>query len=329
MLQDDIFRTIFKTSFDSSDVYLLKQVTEEYPYFSLAHFFKLKKDTVYDENSAAKTALHFHNPFLLNFRLNNSENGQAIKPVEIIAQREKEEIIHEEPTPMSNTAYLANIDEPFVGQGLEVVKKFHYSNEMLHPIPEKSARLQENAGIPVVEGALQNLLDKNSFLKHEEELAPPNVPNKATPENKEPAMPEKKGINEPEVAIQQQALPQEWLFEPLHTTDYFASQGIKITEDTAGSDKLGKQLKSFTEWLKIMKKQSHYKVSPDAPVDHAVENLAEKSNEEQEIITETMAEAYKTQGKSEKAREIYQKLSLLNPSKSAYFAAQIEYLKDN
>ena len=64
MLQDDIFRTIFKTSFDSSDVYLLKQVTEEYPYFSLAHFFKLKIDTVYDENSAAKTALPFHNPFL-------------------------------------------------------------------------------------------------------------------------------------------------------------------------------------------------------------------------------------------------------------------------
>lgn len=128
----------------------------------------------------------------MNFRLNNSENGQAIKPVEIIAQREKEEIIHEEPTPMSNTAYLANIDEPFVGQGLEVEKEFHYSNEMLHPIPEKSARLQENAGIPVVEGALQNLLDKNSFLKHEEELAPPNVPNKATPENKEPAMPEKR-----------------------------------------------------------------------------------------------------------------------------------------
>lgn len=64
-------------------------------------------------------------------------------------------------------------------------------------------------------------------------------------------------------------------------------------------------------------------------MDHAVENLAEKSNEEQEIITETMAEAYKIQGKTEKAREIYQKLSLLNPSKSAYFAAQIEYLKDN
>ncbi len=329
MLQDDIFSTIFKTSFNSSDVHLLMQVTEEYPYFSLAHFFKLKKDTVYDENSAAKTALHFHNPFLLNFRLNNSESGQAIKPVVIIAQREKEEKIQEEFLPMTNAANLAHMDEPFAGTNLEVENEFQYNNERLHPIPEKTARLQENAGIPVVDGALQNLLDKNSFLKHEEEFGPQMVPAIATPENKEAPMPEKKDTNDPEVAFSQQTLPQEWLFEPLHTTDYFASQGIKITEDTANSDKLGKQLKSFTEWLKIMKKQSHYKVSPDAPVDHAVENLAEKSNEEQEIITETMAEAYKTQGKTEKAREIYQKLSLLNPSKSAYFAAQIEYLKDN
>jgi hypothetical protein len=35
-------------------------------------------------------------------------------------------------------------------------------------------------------------------------------------------------------------------FEPLHTSDYFASQGIKLSEEVQSSDKLGKQLKSFT-----------------------------------------------------------------------------------
>jgi len=40
-----------------------------------------------------------------------------------------------------------------------------------------------------------------------------------------------------------------------------------------------------------------------------------------------MAEVLVKQGKSEKAIEMYQKLSLLNPSKSAYFAAKIERIK--
>src|SRR5690606_843064 len=39
---------------------------------------------------------------------------------------------------------------------------------------------------------------------------------------------------------------EELAFEPLHTVDYFASQGIKIKEEQLTNDKLGKQVKSFT-----------------------------------------------------------------------------------
>jgi DNA-binding SARP family transcriptional activator len=59
-------------------------------------------------------------------------------------------------------------------------------------------------------------------------------------------------------------------------------------------------------------------------VDIAIQSQAEKSNTEDEILTETMAEVLAQQGKISKAIEVYQKLSLLNPSKSAYFAAKIE-----
>ena len=41
-----------------------------------------------------------------------------------------------------------------------------------------------------------------------------------------------------------------------------------------------------------------------------------------------MAAVLAKQGKLAKAIELYQKLSLMNPSKSAYFAAKIEQLKD-
>jgi hypothetical protein len=40
-----------------------------------------------------------------------------------------------------------------------------------------------------------------------------------------------------------------------------------------------------------------------------------------------MAEVWVKQGKLEKAIEVYHKLSLINPSKRAYFAAKLEILK--
>jgi len=118
---------------------------------------------------------------------------------------------------------------------------------------------------------------------------------------------------------------EEMIFEPLFATDYFASQGIKLSEEVQSSDKLGRQLKSFTEWLKTMKKVHENKLpAGNEQLDLAVQKLAEKSNEEDDILTESMAEAYLQQGKAKKAREIFEKLSLFNPSKSAYFAAKIE-----
>ena len=59
-----------------------------------------------------------------------------------------------------------------------------------------------------------------------------------------------------------------------------------------------------------------------------VKNIAEHSNEPEEVVTEAMAEVLLKQGKPEQAIEIYQKLSFNNPSKTAYFAAKIEELKN-
>ena len=118
------------------------------------------------------------------------------------------------------------------------------------------------------------------------------------------------------------------MFEPLHTVDYFASQGIRISDQGVPGDKLGNQLKSFTEWLKSMKNvhsQSPKEVSQGP--DDKIQTLAEASNSGQEVITEAMAEVLAKQGKYEKAIETYHKLSLIYPLKSGYFAAKINNLK--
>jgi len=128
-------------------------------------------------------------------------------------------------------------------------------------------------------------------------------------------------INEPKAAA--------ITFEPYHTVDYFASQGIKLSHQEATGDALGKQVKSFTEWLKTMKRLPETAVAQpnDAAGESNVENLAAHSLATADIVTESMAEVWQKQGNTAKAAELYRKLSLQNPAKSAYFAAKIESLK--
>ena len=119
------------------------------------------------------------------------------------------------------------------------------------------------------------------------------------------------------------------LFQPLFTRDYFASQGIKLTDDILGTDKLGTQLKSFTSWLKTMKKIHIGQLLSEGTenTDANIQNMAEKSNDKQEILTETMAEILIQQNRKDLAISLYRKLSLLDPAKSTYFAAKIDHLK--
>jgi len=116
-------------------------------------------------------------------------------------------------------------------------------------------------------------------------------------------------------------------FEQLHTVDYFLSQGIKITEAPVANDKLGNQMKSFTEWLKSMKKIHKEKfIEGDEQTDKNIQQIAEHSNADAEVVTEAMADVLMKQHKTDKAIEVYEKLSLINPSKSTYFAAKIDSL---
>ena len=118
-------------------------------------------------------------------------------------------------------------------------------------------------------------------------------------------------------------------FEPLYVVDYFASQGVKLTQEEESRDQLTRKLKSFTEWLKSMKRIHPEKLSHelDDKTELTIKTVAEHSNEKGEILTETMAEIFMKQGLVDKSMEVYEKLSLLYPSKSDYFAAKISALK--
>ncbi len=119
------------------------------------------------------------------------------------------------------------------------------------------------------------------------------------------------------------------VFAPYHMIDYFASQGIKLVLEDNPADSFGKQLKSFTDWLKVMKKLPKKPESGKTDEQEAerIRHFAAHSIEERDILTESMAEVLAKQGMYENAIALYQKLSLIYPPKSAYFASRIEQIK--
>lgn len=118
--------------------------------------------------------------------------------------------------------------------------------------------------------------------------------------------------------------------EPLYTIDYFASQGIKLPLEEVPGDQLAFKLRSFTEWLKSMKRIQPERMDTqmDRETEKKIRQTAEHSNDNTDVVTEALAEVYHKQGLDDKAVEVYKKLSLLDPAKSAYFAARIREIKE-
>ncbi|NLR58770.1 hypothetical protein HGH93_11700 [Chitinophaga polysaccharea] len=136
----------------------------------------------------------------------------------------------------------------------------------------------------------------------------------------------------------------ELTFQPLYTDDYFAYKRLKNPEE---ADELSIQgaaeMRSFTSWLRQMKdnfvgktskdwyqQQLHriYEEDEEPEVSETVEKMAMNSIVfNNDIVSETLAEIWIRQHQYGNAIKIYQKLSLLNPDKNAYFAQKILELK--
>ena len=113
--------------------------------------------------------------------------------------------------------------------------------------------------------------------------------------------------------------------EPLHTVDYFASQGIKLNLKKAPKDALTNKLLSFTEWLRQVKQSE--KSTEVSQMEKKVSEDASHSVRREEVVTEAMAEVLLRQGHREQAIQLFTKLSFQIPEKSSYFAGRIEQIK--
>lgn len=157
----------------------------------------------------------------------------------------------------------------------------------------------------------------------------------------------------------------ELLIEPLSSQDYYQSKGIPISHELPSKSELQTLLQkahneveeqsllvqmSFVDWLKTIteskRKEREEQEEQEAlklkwrqqklteaiqeendEIPEQVFKMAVESIEKEEsLVSESLAEIYRIQGKPEKAISVYRKLILLNPEKKVYFADKIEQI---
>ncbi|HET9824257.1 MAG TPA: hypothetical protein VFP87_02920 [Chitinophagaceae bacterium] len=345
-----LVKSIFqKESLQDCSVEELNTLAQQFPYFTPAQFLLAKKLTSAHDNryqeQLQKLSLHFNNPLWLDYLLNGySEETETETMAESGAPSTalEDEKIVETPVEATFIKSEAEIAEPIreeVNKSIDMPTHISMENDVVgtsrseEPVAEETVEasnvdipepisdeltaapgeiVQQQQQEPETFGETVSGLASASAPLHEEQLI--------DPDNAAPKLPDLSKVPEGELT-----------FEPYHTVDYFASQGIKFVAEEKPSDRFGQQLKSFTEWLKTMKRLPHAEMvkTSDASAEQEVQQLADHSVSEGEVVTETMAEVWAKQGNKEKAIETYNKLSLLNPDKSAYFASLVDQLKNS
>ena len=320
-----------KASIEECSLEELQHIARRHPYFSSAQFLLLQKlrqlNSPEAEAQYKKAVLFYPDPLLFDYFI--SSDKFYVDELNLIDRDEDRRIANEAEYGVSDHIEAT---EDAVASG-EFTEELQTSEEVLkpndheifHPALDSSA-IEQASGVYV----------ESTEISYEDEE--PVVPEQSSPVLESE---EKVGTIQQEVSEQPVVIPHwnkdpvskelqatELTFEPFHTVDYFASQGIKISLEEP-KDKLGKQLKSFTAWLKTMKRLPAAQIdeSLETSAEKKVETMADHSVTESQVVTEAMAEVWAKQGNREKAIETYNKLSLLNPSKRSYFAAKIENLK--
>ncbi len=317
----------------------LAKLADSYPYFAPVQMLLSAK--LKDSNStefilqAQKTGLYFTNPYWLHYLLQEKAN-----PPEIV-----------EITP-SYTNYQ-------LGDSTSFIREFNHSTpefSQTEVAPTNTAEATDftsSITIPTIESVkeLMRGIDKQVLPEFQEDLqedeAISHQPNQEDSES-DPILAQMEPYNEEsatdlsnskisnllssQLADFKKPITEEVLEipkEPMYTIDYFASQGINIDLSKIPQDKLTTHLRRFTDWLKYMKKDNPNPIDlgTNHDLEEAVEIIAKTSNEQREIVTETMADVLQKQGQLDKAIQLYIKLSFLNPEKSAYFASKIQHLK--
>ncbi len=282
---------------------LLKDYLTRYPYF--AHLFwinAIKNKT--DKGALKKAGLHTFYPVLLQACVDRGIFGDAIdgmsenhNPADVNKSKE--------------TDAVTSNESPDTIESTETE-----SEEKITQVEEETSDRDTDEHKPKME-VLQSIQEVEHSKIEEEEVT----------ESAEDDIEEKNTKAETPISP----------IQPLYTEDYFAYTQTKLP-DKIEDDKppTMEQVKSFTGWLKMMKntaadsnKEAAFKeVDDNESEDWEEDGASDESLHNEEIVTESMAKIWADNGDYVKAKDIYEKLILLNPEKKTYFATKINALKE-
>lgn len=307
--------TVLSKTLESCNLAELQTLSELHPYSSaiqLLYAQKLQASSNADyQQQLQKTLLYYNNPLFIKYLI-ETEARPLVLPVDS-TRVSTEASASEEPN--AAEAYVET--EPLIETQPELPQAATKPGVTEVPAAPTTDPVQEKEELLPLLFKQASTEDEPDSLG-EADAAPTEAEDDATlpplPEFKfEPIDPAKAELS----------------FTPYHTVDYFAAQGIKLGEEQNAGDRFGTQLKSFTSWLKQMKRLPGATAKGNISIteEKSIEQMAEQSLKGENADTEAMAQVWAKQGNTKKAIEIYKKLSLQIPAKSAYFAAKIDHLK--
>ena len=340
-------------SITDADIDSIVSLTETYPYFVPARYMEAAsqhKQEPYNAHMMKTMQLYMGNWVIFNEYMQTAYgDGPATKPVEK-ANTPKDAIITPAPADVDNEAYEENTfktDTDFWSQDEEDEDNYT-AQEAEDEEPALVEAVDEEESTDTEEVYDEELVDEEE--EYEEEIYEEEQAEEVSEYSAAPV------ANENDEALILPIYTEDYfLHQGIQVSNNIpAVDKILSTEEVSAADAAAEAAKSlmivmsYTEWLMHFKTSSA-KVREEQEDQKALktmwqkEKLAAALEEENEEIpenvfemavnsitredglaSESLADIYTKQGKYDSAMDMYKKLSLRNPQKSAYFARKIE-----
>ena len=304
MNASDIVRLLNSNHYAPADLEAVDKLCRDYPEFTTAHLLKVRllEALGHDKQQQLKVAAVYS--------MNRQKLLQLVTEVEPVAEPEPETVEEE-------TEIIQFSEESSEDADVIIEQHAPYAG------PEPGADLLELDEDP--EEELLEIVDEDSSRTAEEQA----VEEQSEEEHAEEQHAEEQPAEEQPLAVQAVDLPEDKLLSSLEKSETEMEEPGTPGENIPAIDRVDEtKEKSNNQLISTFIKDDPGPIRADKETDLKGDVSLASIREHDGFITDTLAQIYVKQGLFAKAIYAYEKLSLKYPEKSAYFAAQIEKIRN-